>query len=144
MIYCYLLILIITLSYLFYYHLSSSAECFVSIRHRPLASAADTSVDQCCTPSYQCLRLPWPTILGAGVCWLCPSSTSFAPLPSPLHWRRQCNNCALPNCSLSPPPCCTAPRSASSCPPLLEWLPLLQSHPLEWLIVLCFYHHWLF
>jgi hypothetical protein len=52
-----------------YYHLSLSAECFVSVRRCLLASAADTSVDRRHPPSSitiaQCSRLPWP-ILEAG------------------------------------------------------------------------------
>jgi hypothetical protein len=64
----------------------SGAECFIRVRHCPLASAADTSIDRHC-PSFstaiaQCLRLPWP-IPEAGVCQLFPSSTSFASLPCP-------------------------------------------------------------
>jgi hypothetical protein len=61
---------ITTSSYLFRYHLSSSAECFISVRQRPLASATDTSVDCHCHPSStaiaQSSRLPWP-IQEAGV-----------------------------------------------------------------------------
>jgi hypothetical protein len=60
--YWYLLNLIITSSYLFYYHLSSSAECYVSVRRCPLVSTANTSDHRCCSPSStniaQCLRLP--------------------------------------------------------------------------------------
>ncbi len=118
-----------------------SAECFVSVRRSPLASAADTSVDRRRPPSStaiaQCLRSPWP-ILEAGVHCLCPSSTFFALLSLPSHWRHQGNDCELPNCSLPPPHCCPAPRLASSCPPSLEWPPLLQLHLFEWLIVVCF------
>jgi hypothetical protein len=47
----------------FNHHLSLRAECFISIRLCPLASAADTSVDRCLPPSStaiaQCLRLLW-------------------------------------------------------------------------------------
>ncbi len=98
--YCCLLNLIITSSYLFYYHLSSSAEYFVSVHHRPLASAADTSVDRRRSPSStaiaQCLPSPWP-ILEAGVRPLCPSSTSFALLPLPSNWQCQGDDCELPD-----------------------------------------------
>ncbi len=139
----YLLNLIIFSSYLFYHHLSLSAECFVSICHRSLVSAADTFVDRRCPPSStaiaQWLRSPWP-ILDAGVSWLCPSSTSFALLPLPLHWWHWGNNRGLPDHSLPPPCCCPAPRPASSCPLLLEWPLSLQLHPLKWLIVVFFYH----
>ncbi len=79
---CCLLNLIITSSYLFYYHLSSSAEYFVSVHRCPLASTADASVDRPRSPSStaiaQCLRSPWP-IPEAGVCPLCPSQL-------PLHF----------------------------------------------------------
>jgi hypothetical protein len=48
---CCLLNLIITSSYLFYYHLFSSAENFISVHRRPLASTADTSIDRRRSPS---------------------------------------------------------------------------------------------
>jgi hypothetical protein len=63
---------------------------------------------------------------------------SFVLLPSPLRWQHQDNGHELLNCSLPPPCCCPAQRPASSCPPMLEWSPSLQSHPLKWLIVECF------
>jgi hypothetical protein len=97
---CCLLNLIITSSYLFYYHLSSSAEYFVSVHRRPLASAADTSVDRHCSPSStaiaQCSRSPWP-FPEAGVRPLCPSSTSSALLPLPSNWRRPGDDRELPD-----------------------------------------------
>ncbi len=63
---------------------------------------------------------------------------SFALLPLPLRWRRQDDGRKLPGCSLPPPCCCPAPRPASSCPPVSEWLPSMHSHPLKWLSVECF------
>ncbi len=98
--YCCVLNLIITSSYFFYYHLSSSADYFVSVHRHPLASAANTSIDCRRSPSStaiaQCSRSPWP-IPEAEVHPLCPSSTSFALLPLPLNWRRQGNDCELPD-----------------------------------------------
>jgi hypothetical protein len=98
--YCCLLNLIITSSYLFYYHLSSSAEYFVSVHRRPLASAADTSVDRRRSPSStaiaQCSRSPWP-IPEAGVRPPSPSSLFFALLPLPSNWRRRGNDRELPD-----------------------------------------------
>ncbi len=86
---------------------------------------------------------------------LCPSSTSFALLPLPnflctssfaLKLAASRRRLQAPR-SFPPPCCCPAPCHTSSCPPLSEWPPSLQSHHLQWLIVVRFLspvHHLVF